>query len=150
MRELVRDNRGHPLVRAHAERAVAGVRPGDSLAETLAVRDYLVGLVDYRQDPNGVEWLQAPWAVFACQIDRGIRPQLDCDDLTMLALAPLESIGLHTKFRVVSHRADRQFTHVYGLVQLGREWAKLDLVESWRPEGRATPAETRALEVEVG
>jgi len=150
MRELVRESRGHPVVRAHAERAVAGVPPGDSLAEVLAVRDYLVSLVDYRQDPNGVEWLQAPWAVFACQIDRGTRPQLDCDDLTMFAAAPLEAIGHHTKFRVVSHRPDRQFNHVYGLVQLGREWAALDLVESWRPAGRTPPAETRALEVEVG
>jgi len=150
MRQLVRESRGHPIVRAHAERAVAGVSPGDALAEVLAVRDYLVRLVDYRQDPNGVEWLQAPWAVFACQIDRGTRPQLDCDDLTMFAAAPLEAIGHHTRFRAVSHRPDRQLNHVYGLVQIGREWAVLDLVESWRPEGRTPPAETRALEVEVG
>ncbi len=150
MRNLIRANRGHPIVRDHAEQAVAGVPPGDGLAEIAAVRDYVTTRVDYRQDPNGVEWLQAPWLVLACQIDRGSRPQLDCDDLTDLTLAMLESIGHRTAMRIVSHRPDRQFNHVYGLDHVGGATVKLDLVETWRPAGRTPPPETRALEVEVG
>lgn len=150
MRELVRENRGHPIVRAHAETAVAGVAPGDALAEVLAIRAYLAARVEYRRDPNHVEWLQAPWVVLACQIEAGRTPQLDCDDLTMLSLALLEAAGFATAFRVVSHRPDRAFNHVYGLVELAPgDWRRFDLVELWRPPGAPAPTETRVLDQEV-
>jgi len=150
MRELVQVNRGLPVVRGHYEAAVTGAPIGDPVAEVAAVHRYLARRVEYRQDPNGVEWLQAPWVVLACQIDRGLVPQLDCDDLTDLELAVLESGGHRTAFRVVSHRPDRQFNHVYGLALVGDLAVKLDLVEVWRPAGARPPAETRSLEMEVG
>jgi len=149
MRGLVERARGHPVVRHHAELAVQGVRPGHALAEVLAVRDYVARHTEYRRDPRAVEWLQAPWHVLRCQVEHGSIPQLDCDDLTDLSLSLVETLGHKTAFRVVSHRPDRQFNHVYGLVQVGPEWWRLDLVDTWRPPGARTPAETRVLDVAV-
>lgn len=151
MRELVRQARGQPVVRRHAEAAVTGVRPGDMRAEIVAVRDYVGARVEYRRDPSHVEWLQAPAWVLGCQVARGQVPQLDCDDLTDLSLALLEALGHRTAFQVVSHRPDRQFNHVYGL-DLTRpgEAVKLDLVDLWRPPGAPRPPETRTLTVAVG
>lgn len=148
MAALVQAARGQPGVRAWAERAVAGVRPGDILAEIVAVRDFIADRVEYRRDPDRVEWLQTPWYVLDCQVARGRVPQLDCDDLTTLSLALLGALGHRTAFRVVSHRPDGQFNHVYGLdLTLPGPAVKVDLVDAWRPLGRAAPAETRWMEV---
>lgn len=149
MRELVRENRTLPLVRARAEDAVTGVSAGDRLAELRAVYDWIAARADYRRDPNGAEWLQAPWSVLACQIDEGVRPQLDCDDLTSLSLAMLEALGHDTAFRVVSQLPTGEFNHVYGLAYVGPVAVRVDLVDAYRPPGWSAPAETRALTVDV-
>ncbi len=149
MRALVRENRTLPFVRARAEDAVAGVPAGDRVAELRAVYDWITARADYRRDPNGAEWLQAPWAVLACQIDEGIRPQLDCDDLTDLALAMLESLGHDTAFHVVSQLPTGEFNHVYGLDYIGAVAVRVDLVDAYRPRGWSAPAETRTMTVDV-
>jgi len=149
MRDLVRDNRVHPTVREHAEDAVSGVPAGDRSAEVRAIYDWITARADYRRDPNGAEWLQAPWAVLACQIDAGIRPQLDCDDFTDLSLAMLESIGHETAFQVVSQLPTGEFNHVYGLDYIGAVAVRVDLVDFYRPAGSSVPAETRTMTVDV-
>lgn len=149
MRQLVHDNRAHPVVRAHAEAAVVGVRAGDRAGELRAIYDWITARADYRNDPNGAEWLQAPWAVLQCVIDAGERPQLDCDDFTDLALAMLESVGHETAFHVVSQRADRQYNHVYGLDYIGDVAVRVDLVDAYRPAGASPPPETRTMTVDV-
>lgn len=152
MRDLIKENRGHPAVRAHAEAAVTGLGPMDPVGELAAVRDYLGARVQYRRDPNAVEWLQAPWMVLACQVERGIVPQLDCDDLTDLSLALLEAVGHETAIIIVSHRPDRQFNHVYGGSRIRDAVVPLDLVELWRPPGARAPRESRrwVLDTETG
>ncbi len=152
MRQLIKENRGHPVVRAHAEAAVTGLGPLDPIGELAAVRDYVGARVQYRRDPTAVEWLQAPWMVLACQIERGSRPQLDCDDLTDLSLAMLEAVGHETTIIIVSQRPDRQFNHVYGGSLIRDTVVPLDLVELWRPAGARAPRETRrvAIETETG
>jgi len=149
MRQLVRDNRTHPIVRGHAEQAVAGVQAGARPYEARAIYDWITRRCDYRHDPNGAEWLQAPWAVLACQIDQAIRPQLDCDDFTDLSLAMLESIGHVTAFNVVSQLPTREFNHVYGLDYVGRDALRVDLVDAYRPRGAAIPEDTRSMIVDV-
>jgi len=149
MRQLIRDNRTLPTVRAHAEDAVAGVPAGDRVAELRALYDWITARADYRRDPNGAEWLQAPWAVLVCQIDEGIRPQLDCDDLTDLSLAMLESLGHDTALHVVSQLPSREFNHVLGLDYIGDVAVRVDLVDAYRPNGARAPATTRELTVDV-
>ena len=58
------------------------------------------------------------------------------------------ALGHRTAFRVVSHRPDRQFNHVYGLdLTVPGQAVKVDLVDAWRPLGRTAPLETRAMEI---
>jgi hypothetical protein len=150
MRELVLENRAHPIVRDHAEAAVSGVHAGDRMAEARAIHDWITARADYRRDPNGAEWLQAPWAVLACQMDVGIRAQLDCDDFTDLSLAMLESIGHETALQIVSELPTREFNHVYGLDYIGNVAVRLDLTNAYRPAGAGgRPPETRAMTVDI-
>jgi hypothetical protein len=151
MRQIIQQATGMPIVRDHAERAVAGVQPGRPLEEVRAVVEYLRSRVNYRRDPITHEWIQTPWRVLACQIDQGQTPQLDCDDLTVLSLSLLGSIGFDTVIRVVSTRPDGQYNHVYGLAELPRSNAAtpIDLTRAWAPRGAPWPVETRVWEVPV-
>jgi hypothetical protein len=146
MRQLVEAGSGHPLVRTHAERAVVGVRPGRRVEEIRRVRDYLAPRVEYRRDPVTHEWIQTPWRVCA-QIDQGLRPQLDCDDLTVLSLALLGAIGYDGIIKVVSTRPDGAFNHVYGMVEVDDDTVvPLDMTRAWAPPGAPWPTETRTRE----
>lgn len=149
MRELVRRAGAHPVVRLHAARAVAGVPPGQPLLEVAAVRDYVAAVAEYRRDPQGVELLQEPWWVLACQVDRGQVPQLDCDDLTMLSLGLLGSLGHRSTIRVVSTRPDLRFNHVYGVLHVGDREVELDVTRAFAPPGLVPPPVTRKLDVGV-
>jgi hypothetical protein len=149
MRDLIRRDRTHPVVRARAEEAVASLRTPERVAEVQAVYDWITQRSDYRRDPNGAEWLQAPWALLACQIDVGQRPQIDCDDFTDLSLAMLESLGHETAIHVVSQLPSRAFNHVYGLDYIGPNAVRVDLVEFYRPPGATPPDETRTMTIDV-
>ena len=132
MRQLIRESIGAPIVRSHAEAATAGVPPTRPLRELHAVYRYLADHVQYRRDPDEVEWLQAPWWVLY-QVDLGRVPQLDCDDLTMLSLAMLGTIGFDgLSIRVVSTRQDQAFNHVYGLARVGDALVPVDLTRAWQ------------------
>jgi hypothetical protein len=149
MRELITAGSAHPLVRDHAERAVVGVRPGQRLEEIRRVRDYLAARVEYRRDPVSAEWIQTPWRILG-QIDQGRRPQLDCDDLTVVSLAMLGAVGYDGIVKVVSTRPDGAFNHVYGLVELDDDVVvPLDLTRAWAPRGAPWPDETRSIELPV-
>lgn len=144
MRELTRAGSGHPAVRQYAEEAVEGVHPRDLLGQVIAVRDRLGADVEYRRDPVLDEWLQTPWYVVQCQIWRGRRPQLDCDDLTTLSTGMLGSIGFPVAHKVISNRADRRYNHVYGLVRIGPQWTALDMTRLWAHPESLPARETRA------
>lgn len=153
MRELILEGQGHPLVREHAERAVSGLPPGQPVAEARAVYDYVGQRTEYRRDPIINEWIRTPWHMLG-EVDAyearqsRKRPQLDCDDLTVLSLAMLASIGFDVAIRVVSTRPDRQYNHVYGLAVLGaRTVVPIDLTRYRLPRTAPWPAESRAFEL---
>lgn len=149
MHRLIRESIGHPVVRYHAERAVEGIPPGQPLSELWAVYDYVDGLAEYRRDPDEVEYLQAPWWVLQCRADHGRVPQLDCDDLTMLSLSLLGSIGFPTVIRVVSTRPDGEYNHVYGLAQLGDAFVPFDLTKARLTADMPRNPETRGFDTQV-
>ena len=148
MAELTIKAMSDPLVRWHAEDAVAGVPPGDDQAEIDAVRAYLRARVTYRRDPQPVEWLQAPGWVIQCYLDKGRTAQLDCDDLSMLVAALLGSIGHRVAFRVISTLPTEEYNHVLVMVypESGPP-VRVDLTEAWLPDGFPQARETRADEV---
>jgi len=148
MTALIRDGIRHPLVRAHAERAVATVQPGDAFGEIDALRSYIGPRVRYRRDPIDVELLRTPWFIVE-EIDAGRIPQLDCDDLTILSLALLGAVGFPTAIRVVSTRPTKEYNHVFGMVRVRGDWYALDLTKAWLPKGYAGPQVTRYFDTEV-
>lgn len=155
MRDLIAEAQQYPVVRAHAERAVRGVPPGQPLQEIRAVYDYLGRRVEYRRDPRLHEWIRTPWYLLTCELDRGQTPQLDCDDLVTLSLALLSSVGFDTAIRVVAIPRpgvpdNREYNHVYGLVELGpSRVVPVDLTRYHVPSSAPWPLERRAFEVAV-
>lgn len=148
MRQLIRENIGHPIVRRHAEQAVRGLPPGQPLEELNAVYGYLADRTEYRRDPHEVEYLQAPWWLLSSGVDKGEAPQVDCDDLTMLSLSMLGSLGFPTAIRVVSTRPDARYNHVYGVAQASGLRVPVDLTRARLGHVPKRP-EVRAFEVEV-
>ena len=128
-------------MRRAAVEATAYLSHEDQAAEVDAVAEWILARVDYRPDPLLSEWLQQPWAVLS-EIERGERPALDCDDLTLLSLSMLSAIGFQTSLVVVASQPDRVFDHVYGVVLISGRWEALDLTAGLggrqpRPEYRA-------------
>jgi hypothetical protein len=156
MRDLILEGQGHPVVREHAERAVAGLPPGHPADEVRGVYDYIGANSDYRRDPVINEWIRTPWYLLKCEIEpwqarqRARKPQLDCDDLTGVSLAMLASIGFDTVIRVVSTLVTKQYNHVYGLAWLDRSRVlPIDLTRFRVAPSTPWPREYRAFEVAV-
>ncbi len=154
MRDLILEAQGHPVVRDHAERAVAGLPPGRPEFEVRAVYDYVGANSEYRRDPVINEWIRTPWYLLKCEVEpwqqrqTSRKPQLDCDDLTGVSLGMLASIGFDTVIRVVSTLPTRQYNHVYGLACLdSRRVLPVDLTRYRVPPDTPWPREYRAFEV---
>ena len=145
MRELIRVSSLDPSVREAAEETVAYL-PHDQGAEADAILDWILGRVDYRPDPLHTELLQEPaWLV--ARIQAGGRPQADCDDLTLLALSMLSSIGFVTEIHVVATQPDLVYDHVLGLVEINGRQEALDLTLGF--SGGPPAPEYRAATVAV-
>lgn len=154
MRDLIRQGQGHPVVRNHAERAVAGLPPGHPALEVRAIYDYVGATTEYRRDPIINEWIRTPWYILKCEVEpwqqrrRSGKPQLDCDDLTALSLAMLASVGADVSVRVVSTIPTQQYNHVYGLAWVnGTTVIPVDLTRYRVSQNTPWPREYRAFEV---
>lgn len=146
MADLIRQGQAHPIVRRWVDRWTTGIPYGDEPSAFRAVLAGLRGSVSYRPDPPSTEYLQAPWWVIACRLERGEPVALDCDDLVVLALAAFGAAGLSTRLRVVSYDpVTGEYGHVYGLVRVDGWWQPVDLAAD--AIGRAPGVgEVRALE----
>ncbi len=154
MRDLIRQGQGHPVVRDHAERAVAGLPPGRPGLEVRAIYDYVGTNTEYRRDPIINEWIRTPWYVLKCEVEpwqlrrRPGKPQLDCDDLTVLSLSMIAAIGSDVSVRVVSTIPTKQYNHVYGLAWVnGATVIPVDLTRYRVSPKTPWPTEYRAFEV---
>lgn len=150
MRDLIRKGQGHPVVRAHAEAAVRGLPPARPLEELRAVYDYIGDRVDYRRDPLINEWIRTPWYILACELDKGIRPQLDCDDLTTLSLAMITALGHDAWIHVDSQPPARgEYNHVYGIAVAQGSRVPIDLTRYHVDPRTPWPAEFRSFELPI-
>jgi hypothetical protein len=109
--------------------------------------------VRYTRDPAGFEYIQTPPVVLedirSYQIGQGDRPAGDCDDMTVLSLSLLKSIGFQVAIKVVSFHNHKKFSHVYGLVQIGNDWITCDCVRPDRDMGWEAQGLTRVMETIV-
>ena len=124
MRDLILRGSKHLVVRRWAEQIVAGLTCDYDKAH--AVWEFVTDNSDYQRDPRGFEYIKTPLLILE-EIAQGQRAQLDCDDMTVLSLALLASVGFHVTLRAASYRKDERLTHVYGLVFIPKDEVYLPL-----------------------
>ena len=130
MRELVNQYKTDPNIR-QAAIGVAFLTPAqDDIAEVEAVYSFVRDHIRYTKDVWGIETLATPDKVLAMRVG-------DCDDMTVLLSAMLESIGYPTRFVIEGYQDGAGWEHVYLEVYLLGGWVPLDPTEQvamgWQP-----------------
>jgi len=147
MKNIINSSVKNYYVRRWAEKISELGKDGE-IDRVHSVYEFLRSRTRYLKDPYEIEMLKTP-LVSLSLMESGETPALDCDDLTILSLSLLKSIGYPVKLRAVSYRPDRQLTHVYGLVKVKPHgWVVFDLV---RPPGLGIehPGIMRRVDLEV-
>ena len=88
-----------------ARRIVRMAGAYDPVSECEAVRRWIKSMVEYRQDPEGVEYLQDPLYLLSESLCG------DCDDMATLAATLLAAIGHDCKPCGVLFHGDRTASH---------------------------------------
>lgn len=131
IKDAVAESRQHYLVRRATELVCQGLRSKDYVSEALAVCFWVEQRTRYMRDPRTVELVRSPVKVIE-QIQAGQTPCLDCDDMTALIAAMLESTGAEcfavtAAFRDLFFKGERQYSHVYCQVKEPRSGAMIVL-----------------------
>ena len=145
MKSIIQQSSKNPYVREWVGRIVGRVEVNDKQGEASAIFNFVRDHVRYTRDPYGFEYIQTPPTLLE-SIQQGDRPSGDCDDMTVLSLSLLKSIGFNVAIKVVSFRESKKFGHVYGLVQIGHEWVPFDCVRPDQDMGWESQGHTRVME----
>jgi transglutaminase-like putative cysteine protease len=134
MRQIANAGLRTPIVIEQARRIVenAGVMGRNQAEKYRAIRDWMLGSLQFMPDPVGMELLATPdYMVRMAQANGFVSG--DCDDAAILGAALGKAVGLPAKFRALSFvNKRRPFQHVYTLLLVGRVWADLDTTRSQR------------------
>lgn len=153
MKQVINESARNPYIREWAKKIIAGVRVNDKKGEAEAVHNFVRDSVRYTRDPLGFEYIQTPPVLLEdirlAMEGKGDRPTGDCDDMTVLSLSLLKSIGFPVAIKVVSFHNHKAFSHVFGLVQIGHEWVPVDCVRPDRELGWEAQGITRVMETIV-
>lgn len=153
MKDIISQSSKNPYVREWAKKIISRVEVNDKKGEASTIFNFVRDNVRYTKDPMGFEYIQTPPVVLEdirlYQAGQGDRPAGDCDDMTLLSLSLLKSIGFPVAIKVVSFHNHKKFSHVYGLVQVGNEWITCDCVRPDRDFGWEATGLTRAMETIV-
>ncbi len=148
MKDIINKSIKDYYVRRWAEKIIERAGRND-FARVDAIYRFLYSTTNYVKDPLGLELLKTPQVALQL-IEIGEVPGLDCDDLTILSLSLLKSIGYPVALRAVGFRRnDNKYTHIYGLVHIQRMgWIPFDLVHGIGL-GNEPPGILRAIDMEV-
>lgn len=153
MKNIINVSSRNPYVREWAGNIVARVEVNNKSGEAEAIYNFVRDNGRYTKDPLGFEYIQTPPTVLESigqyLNGKGDRPIVDCDDMTVLSLSLLKSIGFPVAIKVVSFKSDFKFGHVYGLVQIGSDWIPFDCVRPDASIGWESKGHTRAMETIV-
>jgi transglutaminase-like putative cysteine protease len=123
MRQLVREGRKHPEIRAQALTLVDGLPSKAYRREAAMLYEFVRDQIRYTRDVHTVETLYQPQITLA---DR----HGDCDDKVVLLASLLESIGHPTRFVAIGLQGG-PFSHVYLETRIGAQWLAMDPTEPW-------------------
>jgi transglutaminase-like putative cysteine protease len=120
MRDAVRAGIRDPQmrVRNQALAIVKGVRGHDFRGEVEAIWDWVRENIRFVRDIRGIETIATP----ARTLDIG---QGDCDDMSVLISALLESLSHPTRFVAVGFRPG-ELSHVFTETRIGNRWVPLE------------------------
>jgi transglutaminase-like putative cysteine protease len=126
------------------------VEVNNKKAEAEAIFNFVRDNVRYTKDPYGFEYITTPPVLLEdirLYIEgKGDRPVGDCDDMAILSLSLLKSIGFQVAIKVVSFTQNKKFGHVYGLVRIGYDWVPIDCVRPDQSLGWESKGHTRVME----
>lgn len=141
----------NPLVREWVRSILDGVFVNQRMDEAQAIHNFVRDHVRYTRDPSGWEYVQTPPILLA-----GIREYLekkaakpigDCDDMTVLALSLMKSVGFPVMIKTVGYNG--RFSHVYGMVYINGKWVVTDTVRPDKWLGWEAPNITRIMETQA-
>ncbi len=135
-------------VRNTAANIVAHLKAKDQWAEVDEVYWWVKNHTRYLKDPHGTEMIHSP-IVALDQIESGVQFQGDCDDLTVLTLSLLKSIGYPVALRIAAYKPDKTFQHVYGLVNIFGEWIPIEPIAYDKLLGWESPNATNIKDYRI-
>ena len=118
MKELIKRGERDMVIRQLATQLVSGVPERDERGEVATIFNFLKSKTRFTKDPAGFEFLQTPRHILE-QLQQGIKPHLDCDDMTVLGGALLRTVGYPVRLKAISVSPTREYTHIYLLVKIG-------------------------------
>lgn len=147
MKGIIISSSANYYIRRWAEKIVEGAQT--NLEKIQAIYIFIVSHSRYLKDPAGFEFIKTP-PVSLQLIEIGEIANLDCDDYAVLSLSLLKSIGFHVALKAIAVRANKKFTHVYGLVEYEKgKWIPIDLVKPEMGLGWEWSNPTRAIDMKV-
>lgn len=155
MKSIINESASNPEIREWARKILANVAVNDKMGEARAIHDFVRDHVRYTRDPHGFEYIQTPPVLLSGIREylegRSARPIGDCDDMTVLSLSLLKSVGFPVVIKVVGFHSDisGRFSHVYGLVNVNGRWIPVDCVRPDKGLGWESSDHRRVLEVLV-
>jgi hypothetical protein len=137
MKDIINLSLKNYYIRRWAEKIIDGITNDEDKVYT--IYDFIYKNTKYLYDPYGLELLKSPEVALEL-IEVGEIPALDCDDLTILSLSLLKSVGFPVALRTAGYRLEEPYSHVYGLVMVKKKWIPIDLVKGqgpgWEPPGK--------------
>lgn len=151
MASIIRESSKSPLIREWARTILERVQVNKKYDEAQAIHNFVRDNVRYTRDPHGWEYIQTP-PVLLGGIEqylrrRAARPIGDCDDMTVLSLSLMKSVGFPVVIKTVGYGP--RFSHVYGMVYVDGKWAVTDTVRPDKWLGWESSGIARVMEVQV-
>lgn len=151
MAQIIDRSSKNPLVREWARCILDGVMVNKKWDEARAMHDFVRDHVRYTRDPSGWEYVQTPPIMLASikeYLDKKApKPIGDCDDMTVLSLSLMKSIGFPVMVKTVGYGP--QFSHVYGMVYVLGRWVTTDTVRPDKWLGWEAPNAQRIMETQA-
>lgn len=122
MRQIVLAYRANPLIVAYARQIVnlAGIRARDYPAQVQAVYDWITQNIAFVRDPVGTDLFMTPDVT----LHNGAG---DCDDLSILFVTLMQSLGHPAGFMAIQEPGADTFNHVFAITRIGERWLCADL-----------------------
>ena len=146
---IVQGSRSFP-VRRKASEIVTLQESRDTTGEITQIYNWLRSHVPFRQDPHALELLETPERAIE-EIERNAGYGLDCDGMTIVAGALLQSLG-HPIRLILTGNRPAHFDHIYleAYSRNGAKWIPVDLAMPQEGIGwsLANPAARAVVELE--